>query len=178
MLSGATRLAAQAAPTATAPLDISAFAGYSLTKPDWGSKSNNGVTFGFDFAHTFKFPIVPSFEARANIANGSIVNEHTYLFGVRAEPRLHSRFHPYGDFLIGTGNIHYVAYDPYPGYVGDNSIVKSMGGGVDFDVISHFQIKVDAQYQFWNFGSNYTITPTTYTIGINYHLRSRNSNPR
>jgi len=178
ILAGATHLAAQATPTATAPLDISAFAGFSAIRPDWGNNTNPGVTFGFDLAHKFKFPVIPSLEARANLASGSIVNERTYLLGVRAEPILHSRFHPYGDFLVGPGNIHYVAYSGYPSYVGDNSVVKSMGGGVDFDLYSHFQIKVDAQYQLWNFGSSYTLTPTVYTFGINYRLRKRDDRPR
>jgi hypothetical protein len=176
-LACSTHLVAQATPTATAPLDASFFAAFTRTAPDYGSATNNGVAFGFDFTHYFKFPVVPSLEARANLANGSIVSERSYLFGLRADPKLHGRFHPYGDFLIGPGNLHY-AQPPAPGYVGDNSIVKSIGGGVDFDVLSHFQVKADVQYQFWNFGSNYTLTPTTYMIGINYHLRSRNSNPR
>jgi len=178
MLACTTHIAAQATPTATAPLDISVFAGYTRTFPDYGQVTNPGVTFGFDFAHYFKFPIVPSLEARANISNGTIVNERTYLFGVRMDPKLHGRFHPYGDFLIGPGNLHYVQPNGYPGYVGDNSVVKSIGGGVDFDVYKHFQVKADVQYQFWNFGSNYTLTPTTYMIGINYRLRTRDSKPR
>jgi hypothetical protein len=178
MLAGAPHMAAQATPTATAPLDVSAFAGFSLTRPYWGSKTDPGISFGFDLSHNFKFPIVPSLEARANLANGPIVNERIYLFGVRADPKLRGRFHPYGDFLLGPGNLHYVVPSGYPGYVGDDSVVKSIGGGVDFDVYSHFQIKVDVQYQFWNFGSNYTLTPTTYMFGINYRLRTRNGNPR
>jgi len=74
ILVGATHLVAQATPTATAPLDASAFAGHSLTRPDWGNNTNQGVSFGFDLSHGFKFPIVPSLEARANLANGPIVN--------------------------------------------------------------------------------------------------------
>ena len=178
MFAGTTHLAAQATPTATAPLDASVFAGYSLTRPDWGNNTNQGVSFGFDLSHGFKFPIVPSLEARANLSNGPIVNERVYLFGVRGEYRLRGRFHPYGDLLIGPGNIHYNVFSGYPGYIGDNSVVKTMGGGVNFDVCSHFQIKIDAQYQFWNFGSNYTLTPITYMFGINYRLRTRNSKPR
>jgi hypothetical protein len=178
VLACATHLAAQATPTATAPLDASFFAGYTRIYPDYGRPTDSGISFGFDLTHNFKFPIVPSLEARSNLANGSIVDERTYLFGVRAEPKLRGRFHPYGDFLIGPGNLHYVYPTSYPGYVGDNSVVKSIGGGIDFDVYFHFQVKADVQYQFWNFGSNYTLTPTTYMLGINYHLRSRNSNPR
>jgi len=173
-----THLNAQATPTATAPADISFFAGYGRTPPDYDAGSNPTVTFGADFTHYFKFPIVPSLEARANLANGKYVSERSYLFGIRAEPKWHSRFHPYGDFLLGPGNLHFVTPSLYPGYVGDNSVVKSIGGGVEFDVYSHFQIKADAQYQFWKFDSNFTLTPTIYTIGVNYHLRSRNSKPR
>jgi len=178
MLVCPTHLAAQATATATAPIDASVFVGYTRTYPDYGQVTNPGVTFGFDFAHYFKFPIVPSLEARANISNGTIVNEKTFLFGVRADPKLHGRFHPYGTFLIGPGTLHYVLPNGFPGYTGDNSVVKSIGGGIDFDVYKHFQVKADVQYQFWNFGSNYTLTPTTYLIGVTYRLRSRDGNPR
>jgi len=180
MLACPAHLSAQAIPTASAsPLDFSFFAGYGRTSPDYDAGTNPTVTFGFDYTRHFRFPIVPSLEARVNLANGTNVNERTYLVGIRAEPQLRGRFHPYGNFLIGIGDIHYVTNNPGPGYgVGDNSVVKSIGGGINVDVYHHFQVKADAQFQFWNFGGTYTLSPAVYMVGVNYRLLSRNSNPR
>ncbi|WP_160115271.1 outer membrane beta-barrel protein [Bryocella elongata] len=166
---------AQATATASKKLDISAFAGYSYLKPDYGPAHDNGFTFGANITRAFHFPVKPSLEARVSLNHGSTVNEKTYLFGVRGQTN-YGRFHPYADFLIGVGDIHYnfVVNAANPtAYLNDNSLVKSPGGGVDIDLIRNFRVKADYQYQFWYLGTNDSLNPSAITLGISYSLPSK-----
>lgn len=162
---------AQAGITASKSADISVFAGYLNTTPDaYSSPRDSGVTFGVDFTRYFHFPVAPSLEARANVADGSVVNERSYLFGLKGEVQdIHGlpRIHPYADFLAGPGNIHFNFGSS--GYVGDNSPVYSLGGGADIDLMRTFQFKVDYQRQHWNTGE-VTFTPGALTIGVTYRI--------
>ena len=112
---------AQATPTATKSADLSVFLGYNSVKPDYGPYRNDGGTFGVDFTRYFHFPVSPSLELRANFANGTTVNERSYLFGLRAQADSLRRVHPYVDFLAGPGTIHFNF--PSGGDTGDNSVV-------------------------------------------------------
>lgn len=160
--------AAQATPTATKTADLSIFVGYVTAQPDYGPFRNSGGTLGVDFTRYFHFPVAPSLELRANFANGTTVNERSYLAGLRVQADIRQRVHPYVDFLVGPGNIHFNF--PNNGYTGDNSIVYSYGGGVDFDLVNHFAAKVDWQGQHWNTGSNSTLTPSLLLFGFSYRL--------
>jgi hypothetical protein len=169
------RAGAQALPAATRSAAISVFGGYLSALPDYGPYRNNGFTGGADYTHMFQFPIEPSFEIRANIADGKTVNERTYLIGGRAAYRFRQptlrRFHPYANFLIGIGDIHFNFYNN--GYLGDNSIVPSFGGGADIDIVHHFSAKIDFQSQHWKTGRGVTYTPSLTVIGVVYTIPFR-----
>ena len=169
------RAPAQATPAASKSVDFSAFGGYLHDLPDYGPFGNNGATFGVNVTRYFHFPVAPSLEARVNIAPGKTARESSYLFGVRAQGTVLRRFHPYADFLVGPGTIHFDV-PPDPGYTGDNSTVYSYGGGLDVDVAHNFQAKVDFQYQSWNLGTNYTLSPSLTMIGIAYRFPFRAHN--
>jgi hypothetical protein len=82
-------------------------------------------------------------------AGSSFGKQRTFVVG----PELHyiyKRFRPYGDFLIGPGNITYQTGQT------DNSIVYEFGGGVDYhkNHILNFRL-VDFQYQLWDLGNHY-----------------------
>src|SRR5215469_4645859 len=73
-------LSAQAAPGAERTGEFSAFITYSLVWPQWNgiSDTNNGVTFGFEYARFIRhLPVVPTLEMRGKQAPGSTVGEHT-----------------------------------------------------------------------------------------------------
>ena len=57
----------------------------------------------------------------------------------------------------------------------DNSIVYSLGGGVDYDFARHFRrLRVDYQFEHWNLGTNLTFTPQALSIGAVYlHYRAQ-----
>lgn len=162
---------AQASATASRGEDLSVFGGYVNGVPDYGPYRNNGAAFGLDFTQYIHFPIKPAIEARANILSGKTVNEHTYLFGIRGQGNVFHHYYPYADFLAGPGNIHFNFNNN--GYLGDNSIVYSYGGGVDIDLIGHFQAKIDFQGQHWKTGNAVTLTPSILLLGITYHIPFR-----
>jgi hypothetical protein len=155
-------------------MDISAFGGYERVAPDFqSSPSGNGFVAGADITRYFRFPIAPSLEARANLTSGPSVNERSYLVGIRAQSQFGRRFHPYADFLIGLGVIHFNQIF-IAGYTSDKSLVKNIGGGLDMDVVRNFQIKFDFQQQYWKLGTESAgFSPTLATIGITYRIPFR-----
>ena len=111
---------------------------------------NQGFSVGADFRlGRFVFG-QPALGARFTYSAGTQVGkQRTVMFG----PELHyiyRRFRPYGDFMIGPGNITYGTGQT------DNSIVYELGGGVDYhkNRVLNFRI-VDFQYQFWDLGNHY-----------------------
>jgi len=162
---------AQATFTATKTMDVSGFGGYEYVSPDFrSSPKDNGFVAGANITRYFHFPIAPSLEGRVNYASGPTVNEHTYLVGIRAQGKLGRRYYPYADFLIGPGIIHFNQVF-IPNYTSDNSLVKSIGGGLDIDLVSHFQVKIDFQQQFWKIGTERAaFSPTLFTIGVVYRI--------
>ena len=161
--------AAQAVHTATKTADLSGFFGYTTAKPDYGPDRNSGGTIGLDYTRYFHFPVAPSVELRANFVNGTVVNERSYLAGLRVGGQI-GRLRPYADFLVGPGNIHFNF--PNNGYTGDNSIVYSYGGGLEVDIVNNFAAKVDFQGQHWHLGegANNTFSPSLLTFGFAYHF--------
>ncbi len=155
------RVQAQATETATRDYSFAAFATGSETSTGVGPR-NAGATVGFDVTrHLHLFD--PSFEVRVGIAPGPTISERSVLVGFKVEKRI-GRFHPYGDFLIGTGTIAHTR----SGFT-DNSTVPSFGGGVDFDLSKKWALKADYIRQSWKVGKETTgFSPSTLSIGIVY----------
>jgi hypothetical protein len=110
---------------------------------------NQGVSGGADFRlGRFVFG-QPALGARFTYSTGTLGSQRTFLFG----PELHyiyKRWRPYGDFLIGPGNITYSTGQK------DNSIVYEFGGGVDYHKNRTLNFRVvDFQYQLWDLGNHY-----------------------
>lgn len=172
---------AQAISTASRSLDLAAFGGYAGGKTDYGDEKPQGAGFGLDITKFFHLPVVPSLEARANVFDSSVINELSYMGGIRVEVPLKNRIHPYVAALAGVGTLHF-KFAPAPGYTGDRGVVISYGGGIDFDVVHNISIKIDGQYQNWNLGPNgqkvpvtadFTLTPIVGIIGVEYHIPFR-----
>jgi hypothetical protein len=167
---------AQADNAALKKAEIDVFGGFLYLHPGDSASSDAGGTLGINYTRYFHLPVAPSFEVRANSASGSDVNEKSYLVGLRAYGDLHTKYHPYADFLIGKGNIHYnnddPRYNPY-GLLGDESAVFNYGGGVDIDVTHNFAAKIDVQAQRWRTGVTTYYYPVGVLVGINYRLPFR-----
>jgi hypothetical protein len=110
---------------------------------------NQGFSAGADFRlGRFVFG-QPAVGTRFTYSTGTYGKQRTFMFG----PELHyiyKRFRPYGDFMIGPGNITYKSGQT------DNSIVYELGGGVDYHKNRWLNFRmVDFQYQFWDLGNHY-----------------------
>ena len=130
--------------------------------------NNTGITLGGDYTRYFGWsaaglPIDPSLEIRGTYTKGQVVEERTAMAGLRVHTSIRDRYHPYIDLLFGLGVIDYAANSGYPQ---DHGLAYSLGGGIDIDLIRHFQLKLDFQEQSWNLGVNLQQVPS----GGNYTL--------
>ena len=110
---------------------------------------NQGGAVGADFRlGRFVFG-QPTLGARFTYSTGTYGKQRTIVFG----PELHyiyKRYRPYGDFLIGPGNITYKSGQT------DNSIVYEFGGGLDYHKSPKLNFRlVDFQYQMWDLGNHF-----------------------
>jgi hypothetical protein len=110
---------------------------------------NQGGSGGADFRLGRFIFGQPALGARFTYSTGTFGKQRTLMFG----PELHyiyRRFRPYGDFLIGPGNLTYKSGQT------DNSIVYEFGGGVDYHKSRRLNFRlIDFQYQLWDLGSHY-----------------------
>jgi hypothetical protein len=149
--------------------EIAPFAELTDVNPDWGPTDNIGYTVGLDYTHFIRSIIRPSLEIRITSANGSSVNERVYSGGLKLATSIRG-IQPYAIFLLGHGNIDFV--HPDGAYRGDNSIVSSLGAGVDLGITEAIRLRLEFTHQHWNFDPN-TLTPVTLSVGISYALPFR-----
>lgn len=142
---------------------------------------NQGFTVGGDFRLGRFAWGQPALDARYTRSTGNYAGEDTIMAG----PEIHyqwSRLRPYGDYMIGKGNIH------YNGGFNDDSIVNEFGGGVDYHWNFRWSIRlIDFQYQLWNLGTHhyqpgllpgqpgYTFStklePYTISVGLTFRIK-------
>jgi hypothetical protein len=168
-----------ASATAIKPDAASVFAAYSLVSTDRKltlntlaatnseSTTNSGFTFGGDYSFNLPHGFVPSLEGRIKFAPGSFVTENTYGGGVRLEHRI-QYFRPYVDFLWSYGTISFT--QQVGTYKDDNSVVYSLGGGLDYNLTTNWATRVDYQYEFWKTGMHVAFNPGALTIGVVYRI--------
>ncbi len=179
---GSTSAHAQSQSGASKSMNISAFAAYINSDPDYGSLRNNGGMVGVDFSRYFHQKTEVSFEVRGVYTSGQIVDERSILGGLRFS-RAYQRYHPYADIMAGNTQIDFNVR-PSPNYSHDSAFALAYGGGVNIDVARNFQAMIDFQEYSLNFGSNgtqpgnadFTLTPTFFTIGVVYRIPFRPHN--
>ena len=144
---------AQTDPTATQPLEISAFGALTGTYTGLSGGKNLGITAGLDVGWRSFYHLYPSLELRGTypIDGGHVDAQENVLFGLKLA-KVYGRFHPYGDFLFGRDKIAYQngGYPDPTGtllYIDTVSNVFSYGGGLDYDLTDQLALKVDAQFQ-------------------------------
>jgi hypothetical protein len=163
--------AAQATPTSEKAADISAFLGYEYAAPAYGPGNNHGEGFGLNYTRYFPIPVAFSLEGRVNLTNGTDIRERTYLGGLQAKARIFYRYHPYVDFLIGGGTLHFNT--TATGTINDTSTVYNYGAGIDIDLIRHFAFRADIQRQNWALADAAGFSPKILLIGLHYTIPFR-----
>lgn len=176
---------AQALPTATQPLTISAFGGFTGSDLGLDASRNLGGTAGVDVGFGSHFGLLPAAEVRGTYASGGhiVASDESVLGGIRIA-RTFGRIQPYFDFLYGRGILNY-GPPGYPNstytliYTHTAGNVLSPGGGIDLILNERFSVKVDGQYQYFstpvNASQRIKVTPLTfgvaYKLDFNHHPR-------
>lgn len=175
---------AQATPVATESLQIAAYGGITGTYTGLRSGKNLGVTGGVDFGFLPIRGLYPTLEFRGTypIDKGSIDSQKNVLGGLKIAAHF-GRLHPYGDFLVGRGEINYGTGYQVPGmpifYIKSSSNIISPGGGIDLKLADQLALKFDMQVQRYatrvtNSGHLYAKSATlgvVYRFDFNHHTR-------
>jgi len=169
---------AQASPAAIQPLQLSVFGGFTGTDTGLASGKSLGLTGGADLRFPPLHGLDPSLEFRGTyaIANDGIDSQKSVLGGVKVAAHF-GRLYPYGNFLLGRGEINYGSSGyQVPGrpifYTQSSSIVLSPGGGLDLNLSKQFALKFDLQVQRYTTPVTATghIYATSGTVGIVYRF--------
>ncbi|HTD95581.1 MAG TPA: outer membrane beta-barrel protein [Edaphobacter sp.] len=146
---------------------------YSNLSPDYGPTRDNGVALGADYTRYLRF-VSPSLEFRFKTAQGSTVDQRTVGGGIKLEHPF-GRFHPYGDFLISAGHIGFANKNAHGanGTGGNDSVVYSYGGGVDYDFARKWAARVDFQAENWDLNEipDVKLSPMVISVGVVYRFR-------
>jgi len=175
----ATSAKAQVGPTATQPLALSVFGGFTGTYTGLEGGRNLGITAGADLefrSHQF-FSFQPAVELRGTYAvyQGQIDGQKNILGGLR-ETRPYGPLRIYGDILVGAGRLTYVRGIADPTntflYLSSSSFVISPGLGAELRITDRFALKGDVQLQHYSTPviSSGRIYARPFTLGIVYRF--------
>lgn len=169
---------AQATPTSSAKLQLSAFGGVSGVKTGYLDGKNLGITAGADFSfwEFHRFHLAAEYRGTLAIDKGRADSQKVQLAGAQVSYPI-GRFHPYGDFLFGRGEINYAAPgaqvpNTYIFYTYSSSDVSSPGAGIDIDLTPHFAFKADAQFERYDtpVTTSGHLTAISGTLGVVYRF--------
>ena len=168
---------AQAVPTASANLRLSAFAGVSGNYTGVDLAKNADVVAGFDIGFRPFAGFLPSIEARGQypIDKGHVVAQENALVGLRLGRRKQN-FNPYGDVLFGRGKLEFANGRPNPAgtflVLSNTTNVLSLGGGLDYNLSPHFAAKGDFQIQKYDtpVSASGSVYSKVFTVGIVYRI--------
>ncbi len=176
LLSLPTRQAtAQGDATAVQPLALSAFGMGTGTWTNILGGRNLGVTAGGDLAFLTFRRLRPVIEVRGNYPfyQGQVDRQKSFLGGLKVEKQI-GPLRPYGNFLIGRGQINFKNGLQEGDLVYSKTVttVYSPGVGVEYDVLPQWSAKVDLQYQYWKTPAvvSGSINPTAFSVGVVYRL--------
>jgi opacity protein-like surface antigen len=182
MLGAAPILLAQATSTASRTLDIQIGGGYSYVTPD---SEPHDYTGGAAYANV-NFRAHYGIEGEFHFAKDSAGTgqyEKTYEIGPRYF-RTYGRFTPYVKVMFGRGVYNFVA-PCTPGYDKNCSATGPIvyvtvanlaynliagGGGVDYALLKHVNVRADWEYQRWLNFEGSSLSPNVFTVGAAYHF--------
>ena len=176
LLSAHLSRAQRALPTATRTLQLSAFGGVSGNYTGLSGGKNLDITAGADLGLPVWHMFRPTIEVRGSypVDKGTIDAQKSILAGAKAEFLVNHRLRPYGDFLFGRGQINYGNGYQYGNqvYLQTTTNVLSPGAGFDYDLSSHFSLRVDGQMQRWEAAPTPSgnIWAKVGTVALVYHF--------
>ena len=176
---------AQDIPTETQMARLQVFASGAFVYTRYAAGQNLSLYAGGDFVFRPLFTWQPGVELRATfpIDPRNVDGQRSFLIGPRME-YAHVKYHPYVDFLIGTGTatFKYAYTDPTTQivYPSESSLVYGIGGGLDYTVTRKLALRLDVQEQFWKITAGYvtSFSPIALSVGGVYRFNFNNENRR
>lgn len=164
--------------TATERIRLNVYGMGSFGRPAYGftpRAAGFAVGGGAGFTVPHLHHIEPSLDLRYTYLTNQSVTETVFAGGLRVAYHA-GRFHPYGDLMVGSGNINFKEVSAaFPEYTHDNSLVYSYGGGADVDVTRTLALRLDVQEQHWRLSDNSPpFYPLQGSVGIRYQFHFRN----
>lgn len=160
---------AQAGYTASRAGDLQVGLGYSSANADYEYVHNRiaGLNFYADFDFKEHFGVEASFHQLDD--PNSAVYQRSYEIGgryVRHYSLARVPVNPYVKGMLGRGVLN------FPKYANLAYNIVSAGGGVDFAVRPHVNVRAEFEYQDWLSapGAGLNITPSIISIGVAYHF--------
>jgi hypothetical protein len=179
----------QAAPGATRALDLQAGGTFTFAFPDYSPQDAMG--FGVFAA----FDLTPHWGGeldyhRISIDQHTPAKESTFEYGARYH-RTYGRYNPFIRGGAGRGTFDFAPSFQQLGTSASYNLL-SAGGGVDIQLSSRFNARVDADYQHWFTGGAkgaeiidgtategvflpHGLTPILYEVGLAYHFTGGSS---
>lgn len=158
----------QAQPTAISKLGLQVGAGGTITRPDYDSRYQAGITVYTDIGYKDHLGLEAEYHY-LNIYSPHDFAENSLLAGPRYKFNF-GRLHPYVKIVGGLGMFEFIKGD-YPATTTQNYAAIAAGGGVDYDLAHHVTTRLDFEYQDWlNFKPN-GLTPYSGTVGVAYRFR-------
>jgi hypothetical protein len=171
------RAYAQASPTATREVGLSAFGLVSGVHTGFDSSKNLSLTAGADLGFQPHCGLYPALEIRGTLplASGDVASQKNFLAGLKLE-KPYGRVTPYVNFLVGRTEFRYKTFPFTPDfssyYVQSTSNLFSPGGGVDFSISDQLSFKLDAQVGLYS--SPVTVSgrgvQSSVSVGLNYRF--------
>ena len=160
----------QAVPTATRSGLIEAGAGVTFLDNDFSLRHNGGVTAWADYDFLQYFHVTVGVDLQLNflgIISPDDIGENSYLIGPRFSHRLFDKYDLFGKIEFGRGTISNQLYHTSSSF----NITPAYGGGLDYHVARHYNIRGEVVEQKWPNFEPHTLSPITASIGVLYIIR-------
>ena len=169
----ATRLNAQATPTAERDGNLQIGAMFNLAWPNYYPETFKGYGGYTTFDFQYHLGIEGEFHQINDSNSTRGVYERTYEIGPRYVLR-HQRYNPYAKALYGRGVFNYPSELDSNGKIEPTATlaynIGAIGAGLDYIVRPRFKVRVDYEYQRWfGFPPN-GLTPQILSIGVAYRF--------
>ena len=162
-------LHAQAVATAIKTGSIEAGAGVTYLNNDYSPHHNDGITAwaDYDFLHYFHTTIGADVQLNfTGIIAKDDIGENSYLVGPRFSHRFYDKYQLYGKIDFGRGTISNQLYKTSSSFN-----IYSFGGGLDYHVARHYNIRAEVDEQKWGNFEPHTLSPITASVGVLYIIR-------
>ena len=159
----------QAVPTASKQGLLEAGAGVTYLNNDYSPRKNGGVVAwaDYDFLRFFHVNIGADLQLNFDgIISPDDIGENSYLIGPRFSHRFFGKYQVIGKIDFGRATISNQFYKTSSAFN-----ILAFGGGVDYHLARHYNIRVEVDEQKWGDFEPHTLSPFMVSAGVLYIIR-------